>query len=377
MWMDSYLCGAPLPANMPKSKLSKWQNNLEYMNAFQYFFSLAWDRFGYRNLDPTISARNLERSMIVNGIGGICRPATEIRLNSGNKIPAGTPISPVMARGAYVNMYGDPVRGWGYGMDGFNREFRFWVPGADEGLVLSAQAPSYVVDEAPEAVVGYEKENRYPLLPYIVVAAQRVSNIMRACDVAISNLKSPLIVRADETQKKTIEDMLRRREDNDLSIVYMANSISSDMFTVFPFQMDHQVLKEFRDQMAVVIADFLEKIGYNSNAQSDKRERLLVDEVNANNDVVWASLMDAYHQRKLMIDRCNALWGTNYEVYIRGFSPSGMDDVFGEDGEGVLFEFEGSDMNEPDDVGGMGNGPSGNGPVPGDDGGQREPGGDN
>lgn len=376
MWIDHYLCGAPVPQGMTKSKLNRWQNHLEFQNWFQYLFSLAWDRFGYRNLEPTVSPRNIERSCIVNGIGGIARPDKEIRLKSGSVIPAGTPISPVFARGAYVNMYMDPLSGWGYGADGFNREFRFWVPGADEGLSLSSQAPTAVLSSAPEAVVGYEKENRYPLLPYIIVAAQRISNLMRACDVAVNNLKSPLIIRADETQKKTIEDMLRRREQNDVSIVYLSNSISSDMFQIFPFDMDHQVLTEFRNQLNLVIADFLEKIGYNSNTQSDKRERLLVDEVNANNDVVWASLMDAYHQRKLMIDRCNALWGTNYEVYIRGFAPSGMDDLEGKDGEGVSFEFEGSDMDDVDDTEGMAGGQSDGGPVPRDGDRRGEPGGD-
>lgn len=357
MWYDMYFGNMPLPGGISKTKLRRLQNNLEFQNWFQWLYSMTWDRFGYRNLDPTLNERNIERSYINNGRAGIARPRKAIKMANGNNIPAGTPISPAFAAGYDLNMYGDPLRGWGYGMDGFNREFDLYVPGADDGIVLSNTVSGYPTG-APEAVIGYNNRARYPSLPYIWTTAQRIADLWRASDVAVQNLKSPLIIRAAEEQKRTVDAMVQARTENALSVVYFPNSLTPDDFKLFPFQMDHEVLKEFRSQADVVLARFLEKIGYNANTQSDKRERLLVDEVNANQDIVVASLLDAYHERKEWIGRCNKLWGTSYEVYIKGQNP-GIDDPE------ILFELEVKD-NEVEDLGGVGEGQPGNRSVPGE-----------
>lgn len=367
MWWQIYFGGMPLPGGLSKSKLAKLQNNFEFQNWFQWLYSITWDRFGYREMDPTLSVRNVERSFINNGRAGIARPRDDIRMANGKTIPAGTPISPAFAAGYDLNMYGDPLRGWGYGMDGFNHQFDLYVPGADDGIVLSNTASGYPAG-APEAVIGYNNQARYPSLPYIWQTAQRLADIWRASDVAVSNLKSPLLIRATEDQRKTVDAMVKARDANVLSVVYFPNSLTAEDFQVFPFNMDHEILREFRAQADVVLARFLEKIGYNSNANSDKRERLLVDEVNANNDIVIASLLDAYHERKVWLDRCNDLWGTNYEVYIKGQDP-GLGDP------DILFEVEAKD-DETIDNGRVAGGAPGGGSVPGQRPGADDAGGD-
>ena len=75
---------------------------------------------------------------------------------------------------------------------------------------------------------------------------------------------------------------------------------------------DVQILKQS------IKNDFLTEIGLN-NANTDKRERLIVDEVNANNDEVQANVqhwIDNIHEG---LKRANALFGLDLSVKLRKF----------------------------------------------------------
>lgn len=64
--------------------------------------------------------------------------------------------------------------------------------------------------------------------------------------------------------------------------------------------------------------DFLTEVGLN-NANTDKRERLIVDEVNANNDEVQANVQHWIDNIKEGLRRANMLFGLNLSVKLRKF----------------------------------------------------------
>lgn len=64
--------------------------------------------------------------------------------------------------------------------------------------------------------------------------------------------------------------------------------------------------------------DFLTEVGLN-NANTDKRERLIVDEVNANNDEVQANVQHWIDNIREGLRRANALFGLNLTVSLRKF----------------------------------------------------------
>lgn len=68
--------------------------------------------------------------------------------------------------------------------------------------------------------------------------------------------------------------------------------------------------------------DFLTEVGLN-NANTDKRERLIVDEVNANNDEVKANVQHWLDTMREGIRRANALFGLNLGVELRKFDGEG------------------------------------------------------
>ena len=64
--------------------------------------------------------------------------------------------------------------------------------------------------------------------------------------------------------------------------------------------------------------DFLTEVGLN-NANTDKRERLIVDEVNANNDEVQANVQHWLDNIREGLRRANSLFGLNLSVKLRKF----------------------------------------------------------
>lgn len=70
--------------------------------------------------------------------------------------------------------------------------------------------------------------------------------------------------------------------------------------------------------------DFLTEVGLN-NANTDKRERLIVDEVNANNDEVQANVQHWLDNIREGLKRANSLFGLNLSVSLRKFDGRGAD----------------------------------------------------
>ena len=55
-------------------------------------------------------------------------------------------------------------------------------------------------------------------------------------------------------------------------------------------------------------------LGINNNSTSGKRERLIVDEINVNNDYTDINIDMRLHERQLFCERVNELFGLNISV---------------------------------------------------------------
>lgn len=334
MWWNQYWGLMPLdPSKLSTRKLNKMRNNLEFLNFFEFLYTLTVDMFGYEGFPDTCDERFFERSNLLYGQASIVRPEKDIKMPDGTTLPAGTPISPAVANGANLNLYGYSLKVWGYGLNGFNHEFRAYVPGADDAPAIAATVDGYPPAGGPEAVICFDNVTRYPYINYIFNTARRLADLVRACDVAVQNLKSPYFIVCDDTQKTTVQDALKMRDENVATIFAIGGGITLDNFKLLPTNMDHEILKEFWQQFRNILSQFLETIGYDANADTDKRERLLVDEVNANNDLVQANFLKRYHQRRLWCDRVNKLWGWNIQVKPRREAyRDELEQAFGTDG---------------------------------------------
>ena len=156
---------------------------------------------------------------------------------------------------------------------------------------------------------------------------------MRTCDVCASGLKSPYLISCEDNQVQTVRDALAARQDNVATIVGSSKSISSDMFRVWPTATDPGNLSAVWTQYCNIFNQILEILGINTNQMSDKKERLLVAEVESNNDLITRNAKKRLNMRQKFADECNECFGLNITVKLK----YGGEDNYGrpDDTEGV------------------------------------------
>lgn len=329
-WYDRYWGCMPMDlSGIKKSKAAKLQNNMAFTNLFENYFTMAQNLFEWSGLPPTCDERFLERCLLLYGKAMIAKV-------DGSYVTLGA------APGAGLNLYGYPLKAFGWGINGFNREFSTYVPGADEGMALRQASDGRDKYPAPEAVICYDNIDAFPYVSYVFDSAQRLGDLLRSCDVAVNNLKCPFIVTCEESQLSSVKAAFDKRDQNS-AVIITSGSINLDSFKVWQTGVEPEVLKTFWEQYRNIEAQLLEILGIDSNSNTDKKERLLVDEINANNEEASINLMKRLRQREIFCERVH--------------------DCFPELNISVRLRKEVSDNGQTDDVDGDDRNPSDGGPV--------------
>ena len=209
--------------------------------------------------------------------------------------------------------YKDPVMG-------------YMVAGlAQQGGVNCYGDPTSVYPVAENYVYSGEKlvngENCYvirnndlmlPNFPIIRHYAYKLCNIDRAIDTNVEAVKTPIIVRCSEKQKLSLKNAINQRKDNepviwssDLSdINEMVDTLTTNAPIVFP---------QLQTQKHMILNEVFTDLGIN-NANMDKRERMVANEVEANNEQVKACEDVMLKSRQQACKEINRIFGTNISV---------------------------------------------------------------
>lgn len=182
-------------------------------------------------------------------------------------------------------------------------------------------APNYVYD-GPKLING---ENCYvirnndlmlPTFPTIRFYSYKLSNIDRAIDINIEAQKSPILVRCTDKQKLSLKNAINQRKDNE-PVIYADNSFDKDMITTLDLN-PPMVFPDLQVQKHMVLNEVFTDLGIN-NANMDKRERMVANEVEANNEQVKASEDVMLKVREEACKQINRIFGTNISVERRNF----------------------------------------------------------
>lgn len=150
-------------------------------------------------------------------------------------------------------------------------------------------------------------------------------DLMLECDnTHAQNLKAqrqPLIVEMEEDEKKSASTFISQL-DQEVIKVRKRNSQNGKRSNERPY--DTHAFESGRafqgDQLASDYRYFesriLTRLGYN-NENLEKRERLLVDEINSNNEVVESFFTTRLECEKEAFDQINKMWGYNIKVIPR------------------------------------------------------------
>lgn len=185
-----------------------------------------------------------------------------------------------------------------------------------------------------EYVIMYDNNGRYSLYIDILQMAERIALCKRVTDINITHQKTPRLWKTTSDKKKTVEDIVNQI-DSCVDGVVVYDSIDIDDLGVVqapaPYvsdKIDIHIEKEY--------ADFLRLIGI-ANLQTQKRERLIKDEMTASLGGTVASRYSRFQPREQAVNMINKKWGLDIKVKYYDGLPNSI-------------EGDEEDVDVPDDV---------------------------
>ena len=144
---------------------------------------------------------------------------------------------------------------------------------------------------------------------YIFDYAQRMFEVENCIRVNINQQKFPWFVNTTPNSKKTMEEMFKKVMNGEPYILGSKDQIGNvEVLTLnTPYIADK--LNEYKYELEREVLSFH---GLNNNFE--KKERLLVDEVNSNNDFIDRNVELMYRQRQLACESLNKKFGWNVRV---------------------------------------------------------------
>lgn len=192
----------------------------------------------------------------------------------------------------------------------------------DEPTTLKPYATNYVyegkeLENNVNCVIIRNNDEMLPTAPTIQIYAYDLTNLKRTQDVNICSLKMPTIIRCSDKQRLSLKQAINQRNDNE-PVIWADKNLDLNNAEVLDLKAPI-VFDKLQIQKHAVWNECMTFLGIN-NANMDKRERLVDDEVQANNEQVKASEDVMLKARQEACKRINKMFGLNIQVRRRRLS---------------------------------------------------------
>lgn len=284
-------------------RIAQFKNQVEFMNALARLTKRALARYSFEGLPVTVNERVLKMSLLFHG--SVCFFEKENNILALPALP-----------NSNLNLYGEWKSCFVYGRNGFNAQIPLYIPGADESKTVNAGYINLNMKYKPTGVFVRENEFMYPFMNYCIAYAEKIADCMRTIDVTRKNIKKPFIITAEEQLVPTVKKFFENRDNNEEYIV-SSGVFPADRISLLPIETNADSIKAATDLIEWYYNDFDNLCNWNSNANPDKKERLLVDEVNSNNDSMMEVRENFVEYLQEQLDNVNKYLGTNIKIKIK------------------------------------------------------------
>lgn len=264
-----------------------WMNEVSYLSYLYRLMDYAISVFEWHDLPKGVDERMMEYWLLQNGM--VAFFYDEMLLDSHNA-PDGYAVLPTMINGKW-DMYNYPIERRAYATNGYNVE----------------------LDET-NSVLVFNNYLRIPMFPTLQLYAKRLAELDRTIDVNVVNQKAPKILRGSEQQKLTALNMMKQIEENRIWLWTYKGSEQIDMEVLdltVPF-----VAKDLQTVKHQIWNEALTYIGV-ENVNTEKKERLVSDEVMSNMGDVEVSRFTRLNAREQACKKINELFKLDVSVTFR------------------------------------------------------------
>lgn len=201
----------------------------------------------------------------------------------------------------------------------------------DEPTSIRPIATNYTYEELKnykECVVIQNNDEAIPTYKAIQLFAFRLTDLTRTIDVNVNAQKMPKIILCTEKQRLSMKKVINKVNDNEIAI-FGDNSLELEQ--IKPLDIGAPVVfDKLQLQKHAIWNEAMTMLGVN-NANQDKKERLVADEVQANNDQVNISAHLMLKARKQACDDINRIFKLEkpISVEMRKLEDISIDDELG------------------------------------------------
>ena len=257
---------------------TKGINTLTYNDYYMRLTQLATTMFKWNNLPNLIPERFIEKVLFNWGHAAFIKDDEK-----GFMVTRITP-------SGQLNCYDDPVNITAYAVN-YSKEYK-----------------------VSDCVIMRNNPFEVPTSWTIRLFAQRLAEVERTLDVNIKAQKTPIVILTDEKQRLTMKNFMQKYDGN-TPFIFGNKSLDLESVKVLNTEAPY-----IADQLMIYKHDIWNEamsfLGI-QNANTDKKERLITDEVTANNQLVMLSANVMLTSRELACKEINEMFGTNISVELR------------------------------------------------------------
>lgn len=262
---------------MAKKDRQFWEsaamNNGTYKQYYNRLVELAISMFEWKNLPKTVDARFLELCLFTDGQAIFFYDEALGYLTLQNATNGG------------FNVYRIPVKRRAYAVNGYNRE----------------------LDENNSVIIFNNYLHTNSQLD-ATMFAKRLYNLDRAIDVNANAMKTPIIIKCDETQRLTMLNLYKKYDGNE-PYIFGDKSINTNAIQVLKTDAPY-VADKLYQLKTQIWNEALTYLGIN-NINVQKKERLITDEVTRNQGGTIASRYSRLNARREACKQINEMFGLN------------------------------------------------------------------
>lgn len=189
----------------------------------------------------------------------------------------------------------------------------------DEPTKLTPVATNYqhngvMYDNNVDCVLIRNNDEMIPTSITIQLYAKRLADITRTIDINVHAQRTPVLIKCSDKQKLSLIQVYKKWNGNE-PIIFGDKALETDTFEVLKTD-SPIVFDKLQIQKHHIWNEVMTFLGVN-NANMDKRERLVDDEVQANDEQIKMSVQVMLKARERACEQINEMFGTNIKVEFR------------------------------------------------------------
>lgn len=261
----------------------RWLNNATFLDYYYRLKDLAISEFKWTGLPETCDERFLELILFEFGYAlffqhNINKAYLTLQCTIAGKL----------------NMYRKPIERRAYAITGFNQ-----------------------LCNDLDSVLIFNNFLRTPTSFTVELFAKRLAEVEAAISGNLSQQKTPVVIKATKEQKLSYENAAQRRMEG-YPLIFVDKTFDTNSFELFPIDVP-QNFNELIIAKQRIWNEAMNFLGID-NANTDKKERMITQEIESNNQQVEMSRFTRLNARRQAAEEINRLFGLDVSVDFRPLS---------------------------------------------------------